>query len=131
MRRILAKYSDPKAGGTVALIDPSSKKHATLSIPYASLGGLSVSEAGGRLLLATLGTSPKKYFRYASLHIDCSNLASSHADSPGDFCVHTAQVDVAVNLIDELIFLIFSTVRQMPHTPPCKRLKDSDCAGRR
>jgi hypothetical protein len=58
--RIVAKYSDPKTGGTVVLIDPSSGNSETVPIPYASLGSLSVSEAGGRLLLATVGTSPKR-----------------------------------------------------------------------
>ena len=59
--RILAKYSDPKAAGTtVVLLDPKTGAHEELALPRPSLGSLSVVEAKGKLLLATVGGSPKK-----------------------------------------------------------------------
>ena len=59
--RILAKYSDPKAAGTtVILLDLETGKHEELALPRPSLGSLSVVEAKGKLLLSTVGGSPKK-----------------------------------------------------------------------
>ena len=84
--RILAEYSDPtKAGSTVAVIDPSTGGSEQLKTPFSSLGNISVCEAGGKLRLATVGTSPKKPSAVAVLEV--ASPAALAASTPADWTI--------------------------------------------
>lgn len=94
--RVLAIYSNPKrAGATLGLIDPASKKVTDISSPFTSFQGLAVSEGLGRLLLATIAGTPLRPSALVTVEVAGPDglLASSPEDWQEVAASSTLQVD--------------------------------------
>lgn len=100
--RILAKFSDPKKeGSSLVLIDPESGEARHVPIPYPTIGSLSVVETENKVLLTSIGRSPKRPSVVAAIEV--SSLEELLSAKPSQWIVLKEGSKMKVRLSDQLI----------------------------